>query len=486
MIARLNASEIEDDCGGDLETNHVVRSGTKESERISNLVGQGKGKRRKTVISRQEEIELAKKIQLARVKMRLALLSCDCILVRVLDGLEKISIGTVRLDRYLDVPVSKIEEKDRLREMIQPIVKEVRELRKANQEDFRKVVDKTLPIKQRKALWRTILRRKRGAATQIERLKVRDARLREAVSCVETTIEAWSNDDARAPDSQKNSRQTMLQRQDTLATLSRRFRLFKKHESSYSQLRSQLATEHYRFVVKIARQYETTGFGLLDLIQEGTIGLLRAIERYDPQRGFRLITYAEWWIRQEIHNALLKTLGPVAIPGSLSVSIRRFTTIVSTLKHELNRDPYLEEIAKGMDLSIEQTRHIMLLSSQQLSLHQTHSRFERLSMIDLIADRKNACESKQVVLRHRLESILEHLDSRERDIVAMRFGLEDGDEKTLADVASKYSLSRERIRQIESKALAKLRSNKFRNQLDDLIDEVDVRANCISVGAITH
>lgn len=428
------------------------------------------------IISRAQEFAIARSIQLERHRMRLALLSFDCVLQRVLQQLERIQRGEIRLDRYLSIPVADIEEKNRIRGLLASVTSETRHLREQNQSEFRCVINRRLSLESRRAIWRDVVQRKLRMARLLEQIKVRDSKLRELVPLLDSTHRRLTlrvvNNHAASSKTRASdvARLEMLYQADSLATFRRRLSIFNRHRKEYVRLSKLLASSHSRFVLHVARQYEGSGFGLADLIQEGHVGLLRAIERFDPQRGFRLITYAEWWIRQEIHNALLKTLGPVAIPRSLSITMRHFHAVVQSLYHVLGREPKLEEIAGCSGMTLEQARHIASLSSRHLSLHQGTALGEDYCLIDLIEDRDQSREERIESARSQLRQAMELLSPRERRIIQMRYGLTDGQPRTLAEVAKEYSLSRERVRQIEHEAVAKLRRDSIRNLLDGFLD----------------
>lgn len=427
-------------------------------------------------LRRADELRLARRIQFEREQMRVALLSFDCIRVRVVQLLERILAGNVRLDRFLDVSVSQVDEKERIRGLLGYVIVRLKRIGWENDQDFRIAVDKRLLILQRRHAWRRIIRRRREAAALCGDVKIRLSKLMEMLPMLEGVSQHLnasrhiSEQGAMMRHVRRQVRKQMLFHHDSAATLNRRLVIFQRHRAAYIRLRQRLALEHLGFVITIAKQYRTQGLGLLDLIQEGNVGLLKSIERFDPERGFRLATYAEWWIRQEIHVALRKTAGPFSMPRSLCVSIKQFQFTATRLQQELGRSAYVEEIAERMRVSAEKVREVLSIPLRHVSLEQARTRDVDLHLAGLIESRDGVGEVTLQLIKTRIQQVMEALTSRERKILQLRFGLNDGVQRTLAEVGESFALTRERIRQIEQMAVAKLRTKACRNRLEELED----------------
>ena len=258
-----------------------------------------------------------------------------------------------------------------------------------------------------------------------------------------------------------------------LLSFEQEIELAKRNEKNDEAAKEQLIKANLRLVVSIAKKYLGRRLSFLDLIQEGNKGLIRGVEKYDWRRGFKFSTYATWWIRQAITRAIADQSRTIRIPVHMVDQINRFYKTQRKLMQKHGRDPDIKEIAKEMEISVEDAENLMRISQQPKSLSTPVGDDKEATLEQFIADRSKPSlydAVSQELLKDALGEVLETLSPREKKVLIMRFGLEDGKPKTLEEVGKEFKVTRERIRQIEAKAIRKLKHPTRARKLKDFLD----------------
>ncbi len=438
------------------------------------------------LLTRVQEIALAKKIELTRAAFRRSLLECDIVLQKVVKTLTRVHKGELPFDRTVQVSVTDRLEKDQILGRMPHNLNTVETLLRQNRNDFRTATSKSAKPNARKEAWLRLGRRRRRAVKLVEELGLRTQRIEADIRML---IEfSYRVDELKAKiDSHRKDRhpphemrkwrhefRTILWNlQETPTSLRNRVKYLRGIYAQYQQAKRGLSEGNLRLVVSIAKKYRNRGLSFLDLIQEGNAGLMRAVDKFEYRRGFKFCTYATWWIRQAITRAVADQSRTIRIPVHMVETMSRVRNCSRDLLQKLGREPTIEETAKASGTAIDEARRVLAMSRYPISLDRPVGNSEDSHFGDLLPDsgaESPAVGAAQEMLRGRIAKVLKTLSYREREIIKLRYGLGDGYSYTLEEVGHIFKVTRERIRQIEAKAVRKLQQPSRSQELIGFLD----------------
>lgn len=437
------------------------------------------------LLTREEEISLAKRIEVTRKRFRRAILGCGFAMQSTVETLRRVHEGKLPFDRTIKVSLTERLTKEQILARMPHNLPTLDRLMEQNNADFKLLIStRTDPMNARQA--RRRFRRTRGKTLiLVEELSLRTRRVQPMMKLLKgmsARMDRLQDDlrqmklgtlscDDRA-DMRKELRDLMISTQESPKSLRTRVSSLDKLKAEYEAAKRNLSAANLRLVVSIAKKYRNRGLSFLDLIQEGNTGLMRAVDKYEYRRGFKFSTYATWWIRQAITRAIADQARTIRIPVHMIDMLTKLRASAKKLLHELGREPTPEEIAESAEVPLEDARRVLEMGRQPMSLDRPIGESEDASFSELVEDFGSSSPTESTthgLLRDKLDSLLKTLTYREREIIRLRYGLTDGYTYTLEEVGRIFRVTRERVRQIEAKAVKKLQHPVRAKQLENFL-----------------
>jgi RNA polymerase primary sigma factor len=437
------------------------------------------------LLTRDQEISLARKIELTRMAFRRKVLESDYSALSAIEILQQVSEGTLPFDRTMKMSTAENLIRSVVRSRLPENIRTANKLLANNIKLFDEFLKQQDEAGKKKVM-RQIRRNRRKLATLLEELSLRTSRIQPMMKKLEGVlskmhqleqcITAGPNADCPQEDIDAMKQEFGGMQEMVLETplqLEKRLRAVRAVFAQYEEAKRNLSSGNLRLVVSIAKKYRNRGLSFLDIIQEGNTGLMRAVDKYEYRRGYKFSTYATWWIRQAITRAIADHARTIRIPVHMIETMSRLRTVSKELLQKLGREPTIEEIAAETALSVSEARRVLKISKHPISLDRPIGESEDSYFGDFIEDESAESPVQSAtheMLKDRIDEILRTLTYREREIIKLRYGLGDGYTYTLEEVGRIFKVTRERVRQVEAKAIRKLQHPVRCRRLEGFMD----------------
>ena len=443
------------------------------------------------LLTRPEEIALAKMIEVTRKRFRRELLESDYAMAQTIEVLARVHASELPFDRTIKVSVTEGLEKTQILARMPHNLRTVQHMRQRYVEDARAhVLDIGSSTADRKEREIGLKNRRLKMVTLVEELGIRTQRLQPVMKKLGQISERMTELEKRlnrirrieTPSAmeekvtiQNELKDLMLITLDTPASLRDRVRRINNRFGEYEKAMQDLSGGNLRLVVSIAKKYRNRGLSFLDLIQEGNSGLMRAVDKYEYRRGYKFSTYATWWIRQAITRAIADQARTIRIPVHMIETMSKLRRVSKDLLQELGREPTVEETAEAACVTVEEAKRVLKISRHPVSLDRPVGDGDDSFFGDFVEDKSSdnpVSSAAQEMLKEKIDSVLKTLTYREREIIKLRYGLGDGYTYTLEEVGRIFKVTRERVRQIEAKAVRKLQHPVRSRQLKGFLEAI--------------